>query len=147
MFQNQTPESCIDIFTFRFMCIIESNIPHKTVTVDDRDAPWIQPSLKNLIKKNRKIYSDWKKDGKKATCYEKVKAHQRLTKDAIEEAKSKYMENLGKKLCDPSCGHKTFWTAYKRLANKKKNTNIPPIFENGSYITCFKKKADLFNSY
>ena len=77
----------------------------------------------------------------------KVKAHKKLTKDAIEEAKSKYMENLGKKLCDPSCGHKTFWTAYKRLANKKKNTNIPPILENGSYITCFRKKADLFNSY
>ena len=57
------------------------------------------------------------------------------------------MDNLGKKLCDPTCGQKTFWTAYKRLANKKRNTNIPPILENGSYITCFKEKADLFNSY
>ena len=69
------------------MCIIESNIPNKTVTVDDRDAPWIQPPLENLIKKNRKIYSDWKKGGKKASSYDKVKAQQELTKNAIEDAK------------------------------------------------------------
>ena len=73
MFQNQTPESCIDIFTFRFMCIIESNIPNKTVTVDDRDDPWIQPTLKNLIKKNRKIYSDCKKAERRPHAMKKSK--------------------------------------------------------------------------
>ena len=93
------------------------------------------------------MYSEWKKGGKKATDWKRVKDHQQRTQEAISEAKSTYLENLGKKLCDPTSGQKTFWTAYRRLANKKKNTNIPPILEDGKYITNFKDKADLFNSY
>ena len=76
-----------------------------------------------------------------------MKEHQQLTQDAIAEAKSTYHENLGKKLCDPTTGQKVFWSAYKRLANKKRDTNIPPILEDGKYITNFKEKADLFNTY
>ena len=88
-----------------------------------------------------------KKKGKKSSDWEKVKEHQQLTQDAIAEAKSTYHENLGKKLCDPTTGQKVFWSAYKRLANKKRDTNIPPILEDGKYITNFKEKADLFNTY
>lgn len=33
------------------------------------------------------------------------------------------------------------------MVNKKKNTNIPPIIENGTFITGFKEKANVFNSY
>ena len=146
MFLNQSPDTCVDLFAFTFMSIIESNIPNKTITVDDRDSPWITPQLKNLIKKQENIFRVEKR-WEKATDWKRVKDHQQRTQEAISEAKSTYLENLGKKLCDPTSGQKTFWTAYRRLANKKKNTNIPPILEDGKYITNFKDKADLFNSY
>ena len=40
-----------------------------------------------------------------------------------------------------------FWTAFKRITNKKKLTNIPPIFDNNTYITNFQQKAKIFNDY
>lgn len=42
---------------------------------------------------------------------------------------------------------KMFWTAFKRITNKKKLTNIPPIFDNDTYITNFQQKAKIFNDY
>ena len=35
---------------------------------------------------------------------------------------------------------------YKRISNKTRNTNIPPIIAD-IFISSFKKKADLFNDY
>ena len=68
-------------------------------------------------------------------------------KKAILDAKSRFLENLSNKICNPTTGRKTFWSAYKRLSNKKKITNIPPIYENGKYISSFKEKSSIFNKY
>ena len=35
----------------------------------------------------------------------------------------------------------------KRITNKKKLTNIPPIFHNNIYLTNFQQKANIFNNY
>ena len=40
-----------------------------------------------------------------------------------------------------------FWSAYKKVVNTKSTTNIPPIIENGIFISNFKKKADIFSDY
>ena len=69
------------------------------------------------------------------------------TKKLIKEAKQKYIDNLSKKITDPNCRQKVFWSSYKRLLNNKKNTNIPPIFDNGTLVSNFKKKAEIFNQY
>lgn len=40
-----------------------------------------------------------------------------------------------------------FWSAYKRLINDKKSTNIPPIVVNNKFVTNFEHKSDIFNDY
>ncbi len=65
----------------------------------------------------------------------------------IDEAKDNYHKDLGDKLCDPRSGQKVIWTAHKRLLNKKKLANIPPLVENYKFVTDFKAKAEIFNSY
>ena len=72
---------------------------------------------------------------------------QNSTNKLINEAERTYYENLGNKLSDPDTGPKHFWTASKRISNKKKQTNIPPIFENNCYVTNFQQKAQIFNDY
>ena len=44
-------------------------------------------------------------------------------------------------------GQKHFWSAFTRISNKKKQTNIPPILENDRYVTNFQQKAQIFNDY
>ena len=48
---------------------------------------------------------------------------------------------------DSATSAKTYWSILKTLLNKKKIPCIPPLFHQGKYVTDFKKKAELFNSF
>ena len=126
LFSNRPLDEMVKIFTDNFLHIINSNIPNKIVTFDDGDAPWVTPPLKNLLHKDRKIYSNWNKNGRAPDRYARVKLHQEKTKKAILDAKSRFLENLSNKICNPTTGRKTFWSAYKRLSNKKKRYKYSP---------------------
>ena len=127
---NNTLDDCVKFFTTNFLNIMQANIPNKIATFDDRDAPWVTPPLKNLLRKDRKIYSDWTKNSRNPTDLDRIKQHQLKTQKAIQEAKDHYFADLSDKLCNPTTGQKTFWSAYKRLSNKKKITNTPPPWKN-----------------
>ena len=79
---------------------------------------------KNLMHKNRKLYSEWNSNGRQPARRDRVKQHQSKTEKAIIDAKNLYFENLSNKICDPTTGQKTFWSAYKRLSNKQKRLQI-----------------------
>ena len=66
---------------------------------------------------------------------------QHETNKIIKDAKKSYIEDLSAKICNPQNGAKVFWNAYKRLINNKKNTNIPPIMDNGRFVTNFQTKG------
>ena len=48
---------------------------------------------------------------------------------------------------DPATSAKTYWSILKTLLNNKKIPCIPPLFHQGKYVTDFKKKATLLNSF
>ena len=77
----------------------------------------------------------------------KVREVQYSTNKLIREVKRSYFDKLGEKLSGPQTGQKHFWIAFKRITNKKKLTNIPPIFDNNVYVTNFQHKANIFNDY
>ena len=146
-FQNKCPDEMVKMFSEFFLNLMEANIPNKVITVNDEDAPWVTPEVKNILRKNRKVYNEWVKKGRDPLTREKIKCIQLKTNHEINEAKNIYMETLSKKICDPLTGQKTFWSAYKRLSNKKNITNIPPLYENNKYVPNFKEKANIFNIY
>ena len=49
-------------------------------------------------------------------------------------------------MIDPSNSPKTDWSILKSFLNNKKIPCIPPHFHENSFITDFKRKAELFNS-
>ena len=61
--------------------------------------------------------------------------------------KIKYYSKVAKRLLDPSTSPKTYWSILKTFLNNKKIPVIPPIFHDNKYITDFKQKAEIFNSY
>ena len=147
LFQNKTSDEMVSIFTESFQNLIEEYIPHKIVTCNDRDAPWITPNVKCAIIRNKRVYKKWIKDGKAANCFEHVKHVQKETESVIREAKKKHIDRISSKLCDPNSGQKEFWKAFRRVVNKKKTTNIPPLIENDIFVTNFKDKANIFNTF
>ena len=62
-------------------------------------------------------------------------------------AKDNYFASLGRKLSNLAIGIKTYWSTLNKIVNKKKATNIPPLLENGLFVTNFQNKAEMFNNY
>ena len=87
------------------------------------------------------------KRGRSPHDHDNVRDVRNSTNKFIKEAMLAYYSNLSNKLSDPETGPKLFWSAYKKVVNKKRTTNIPPIIENGIFISNFKKKANIFNEY
>ena len=48
---------------------------------------------------------------------------------------------------DLATSAKTYWSILKTFLSNKKISCIPPLFYQGKYVTDFKKKAELFNSF
>ena len=147
LFSNKTVDEMTEILTDRLTCIANNHIPNRLITVNDKESPWVTPEVRAAIKRNKRTYKNWVKRGKIQVDKPNVNSMQAKTNKIIKRAKESYIENLSVKICDPQSGQKTFWNAYKRLANKKKNTNIPPLKVNDNLITDFHAKAKLFNDY
>lgn len=122
-------------------------IPNREATINDKDAPWITPEVKQAIKKNHRVYSKWKRDGKPDAGKAVLKTVNEETDRKIETAKSNYYQDLENKLSN-SKNDNVFWSVVNRLVGRnKKMTNIPPLLEHGAFVTSFQEKADLFNKY
>ena len=65
----------------------------------------------------------------------------------IEEAKRHYFLKAGKTLSNPGTSSKTYWTLINTVLNKVKIPMIPPLLENGLFVTDLTEKAQIFNDY
>ena len=134
------------VFIAVFLDLMAKHISSKIITCNEKDDAWITPEVKTAIKRNTRVYRKWVNRGRNPCDHDKVREIRNATNKLIKEAKLAYYTNLGSKLSDPNTGQKHFWTDFKRIINKKVNTNISPII-NGVYISNCKQKADIFNQY
>ena len=54
---------------------------------------------------------------------------------------------IGMTLTDPNTGSKRYWWLINKVLNKTKVPVIPPLLENGLFISDFSSKAQIFNDY
>ena len=107
----------------------------------------VTPGVKSAIKRNKRVYCKWKSRGRKQEERNHVNQIQNETHQIIQEAKDKYHNDLGDKICDARNVQKIIWTAFNRLLNKKKISNIPPLVKDNNFVTNFTSKARIFNTY
>ena len=146
-FDELDVDQVVDYFTNCFMSVITQHIPNREITCCDRDTPWITDEVKKAIKRKHSVYRKYVKRGRKPDDWTRVKQIKTDTAKMITDAKNKNYTDLGKRLCDPSVGIKTYWRTLHKIINKKQAMNIPPILLNGVFITNFQNKANLFNDF
>ena len=73
-FENKSLDDMIISFNKTFLDIMNCSIPNKTITINDKEAPWITSEVKQAIKKNHRVYSKWKRAGKPEEGKNTVKA-------------------------------------------------------------------------
>ena len=99
--------------------------------------------IKELISQKNKLYSRIKKRNNKQLLHS---LQQHLSK-SIENAKNKYFFRISEKLNNPNTSTKCYWSLIKTLLNGKKVPCVPPTLDNNRYVTDFKEKCQLLNSY
>ena len=100
MFLNKSVHDQVSIFNNTLINIFSNYIPHKYVTIDDRDPPWMTEIIKNKIKAKSSIYKS-----------NKFIDLQNLSKEIsamILERKEKYYNHLSMKLNNPNTSAKTY---------------------------------------
>ena len=66
---------------------------------------------------------------------------------SIENSKQTYYSKLSSKLANPAASSKTYWSILKTLLKNKKIPCIPLLFHENKFITSFKEKVELFNTF
>ena len=106
----------VNFLNHSLMTIFTRSIPNKTITVNDKDAPWVTPEVKSAIRRNYRTYKRWTDRGKPPTGKRHVQDIQLITNNIISEAKADHLSRLSRKLTDPLSTRNIFWSAIQYLS-------------------------------
>ena len=123
--------------------ILSNYIPHEIIICDDRDPPWINNRVKELINEKNDTFQCSLHSNKDPKLFSKVEYLQNELKSLIEANKEKYYSRISKRMMNPLTSTKTYWSILKSFLNNKSIPCIPPLFHQNRYITKCKDKAEL----
>ena len=127
--------------------ILSNYIPHEIIICDDRDPPWINNRVKEIINEKNHTFQCYLHGNKDPKLFNKVEYLQNELKYLIEANKEKYYSRISKRMINPLTSTKTYWSILKSFLNNKKIPCIPPRFYQNRYITKYKDKTELFNNF
>ena len=136
----------VSVFNTTIKNIMANFIPHETIICDDRDPPWINNRIKQLIYERNSLYKVYRISND-PQIFEKLTFLQKKLHLAMEESKDTYYSDLSTKLVKQKSNPKIYWSVLKRFLNNKKIPCIPSLFHENKLVTDFRKKADIFNSF
>jgi len=141
------PNDQVKLLTDVLLNIYSNFIPNKDKTIRPHQAPWITQTIKNFLRNKNRVYKNFVRNGQPV---EKLEGIQKIISEGsrmIEDAKQKYLLKVGNTLASQDTSAKKYWSLVNTVINKAKIPIIPPLFENGLFVTDSAQKAQLFNDY
>ena len=119
---NQNPDHNwqVHFFTRTLLNIFSNFIPNEVVRVIPKDPPWITRRLTSMLKKQNRLYKNYKRHGYKANGNIRMDKYNDECKNAVEFAKQSYLRNLSNKLNDLSVSKKSYWKIVNKVMNRCK---------------------------
>ena len=127
--------------------ILNNYILHETTICDDKDPPWFNSRIKSLIEIKNKIHKNYQRYKSSSQLLSKLNLLQEQLHLLINRSKQNYYSGMASKLTNVQRNSKTYWSLLNRFLNNKKIPLIPPLFHENKFVTDFKEKAELFNSF
>ena len=135
------------IFNKTVLNVLSNFIPHEVIVCDDKDPPWFNGKIKSLINEKLRTYNAYRKNIGNSQLRKNLSSLQQRLRDLIDDSKQKYFLRLTQKLNTIQKSTKAYWALLKIFLNNRKIPVIPPLFHNNKFVTDFKEKAELFNSF
>ena len=133
----------VELFNKTLLNFFHNFIPNKIILCDDKDPPWMNDEVKNLIKRKNWLFQCQRKSGN--LDYASSNSITQDISNAFNSSKLKYHERLALNLNDPKTAPKTYWKILKTFVNGTKIPLIPPLLVGNQLVTDFLVKANLFN--
>ena len=125
----------------------EQYIPNKKVTIRPLDLPWINNNIRKLMRKRSRFYRKYK-NSKTVKNYSKFKKKRNDVTALLRKSKQDSIETLANKLKSPNLSSKDYWNTLKSFIKPAQSSSeIPPLHQNGSYVSDSTEKAYLLNNY
>ena len=137
----------MNIFNETILTILRNFIPHETVLSDHRDPPWFNNEIKSVIHEKNITFKRFGSDRRNSCFRRQLNCLHDSINDLIEASKQKYYCRTTNKLTNTEKCSKAYWSMLTSFLNNKKIPLFPPLFHENCFITNFKEKAQLFNSF
>ena len=125
----------------------EQYIPNKNVTIRPQDLPWINNNIRKLMRKRNRFYRKYKKS-KTVQNYSNFKKIRNEVTSLLRKSKQDYTESLANKLKTSNLSSKDYWNTLKSFIKPAQSSSeIPPLHQNGCYVSDSTEKANLLNEY
>ena len=141
------PNEQVKLLNEVLLNIYTNFIPNQVKTVRPRQVPWITHVVRKFLRKKSHAYKNFVKNGRPEN---KLEGMQQMISDGAimsQKANQNYLRRVGHTLANPRTSCKHYWSLINSVLNKAKVPNIPPLLENGSFVTDFSAKAQLFNDH
>ena len=116
-------------FNKTILNIVSNFIPHETLICDDRDPPWINTRIKNLINDKKILYKKYLRSGKNTKVFEEFKLLQNKSVNLTNDSRDRYYTRISNKLNDSHVSPNAYWSILKMFLNNKKTPITQPLFD------------------
>ena len=94
--------------------ILSNYIPHEIIICDDRDPPWINNRVKELISEKNDTFQCYLRSNKDLKLFNKTEYLRNELKLLIEANKEKYYSRISKRMLNPLTSTKTYATVLSK---------------------------------
>ena len=130
----------VSVFNSTILNIISNFIPSETITCDDRDHPWMNSFIKNLIRAKDNFYKKFVRKSNDMYHHYAFKNFQNHLNQSIQMAKQNSVNKIAQRLGDANTSSNCYWSLLKTLLNGKKFLVFPLYFMLTNILLTFKKK-------
>ena len=114
---------------------------------NDKDPPWFNNRIKTLIQDKHATDKIFRHNKDNPDLIYRLKFFQERLSTSVESSKERYYARIASRLNNTQKSSKTYWSLVKIFLNYKKIRLIPLLFHENRFITDFKEKEELSNSF
>ena len=129
-FTNIDVDDKVDLLNKIIKNTIRNYVPHETITCHDRDPPWINKGVKELIHEKNQVYKSYRQNKNSIFSVHQFELLQSKLNSLIKKSQSNYYARLSKKLSDLMTSLKSYWSILKIFLDNKKISCISPLLHD-----------------
>ena len=99
-----------------------------------------------MIKEKNRAFNRYRNNSSNLELKRHLKFFQENLNNSIESSKQIYYCRIANKLNNSQKNYRSYWSLMKIFLNKK-IPHIPPLYHENPFLTDFKEKTELFNSF